>query len=110
MGPMGQDPAMAGGQPPMGGPAGQAPAPPGQNTQQPQEAQGGEALLEPIQQMSDMIVQLAGPEALAQILEGGLAQIMQSQQGQGQQQPQQPEVEPAATPVPGGEGFGAMDR
>jgi hypothetical protein len=47
--------------------AGLAAAEPGQGVQQPQEAAGGEALLEPIQQMSDMIVQLAGPEALAQV-------------------------------------------
>lgn len=102
--------------PPQGGapqgPAGGAPpevgaAPPGQGVQQPQEAAGGEALLQPIQEMSDMIVQLAGPEMLAQVLEQGLQQIMQSQ---GPQQPQGPQIEPAAQPVPGGEGFGAMDR
>jgi hypothetical protein len=105
-----QDPnAQAPPQAPPGGGGGAPPPEPGATppgaANPPQEAAGGEEFLQPIQEMSDMIVQLAGPEVLAQILEGGLAQIMQSQGGQ-----QGPPVEAAATPVPGGEAFGPMDR
>jgi hypothetical protein len=108
-----QDPNAQGAPPqaPPGGGGGAPPPEPGATppdaANPPQEAAGGEQFLQPIQEMSDMIVQLAGPEVLAQILEGGLQQIMQSQGGQGQQGPP---VEAAAAPVPGGEAFGAFDR
>lgn len=97
------------GAPPQGAaPPPQEPAAsaPGQNQIQPAEAQGGEDLLEPIQQMSDMIVQLAGPEMLAQVLQQGLDQLMNSaadQQGQAGPPPGQPPVEEAPQP---GAGFG----
>lgn len=99
------------GAPPQGGPEqsiapGQAASPTG-DAMPPAEAQNGEALLEPIQQMSDMIVQMAGPEALAQILQQGLDQLLNSAADGAQQGPP---VEAAATPAPGGEAFGAMDR
>ena len=99
-----QDP-NAGGAPPQGAappPQEPAAAAPGQNQLQPAEAQGGEDLLQPIQQMSDMIVQMAGPEQLAAILQQGLEQLMTEAQGaQGQ-----PPVEAVPQPVQGGEGFG----
>ena len=66
------------------------------------------ALMEPIQQMADLIVQLGGPEVLAQILEQGL-QVLQQQAPQGAQQgPRElgPEALPSSAPTPGGEGFG----
>ena len=94
-------------EPPVGAPP-QEPgaAEPGQGQQQPAEEEGGEALLEPIQQMSDMIVQLGGPEALAQVLQEGLMSLTQ---GQGQQGGGVP-IEAAEQPIPGGQGFGAVDR
>ncbi len=95
-------PPQAGGAPPAAPPQEPGAAEPGQGNIQPAEAQGGEELLEPIQQMSDMIVQMAGPEQLAAILQQGLEQLMAG----AEQGAQQPPVEAAPQPVPGGEGFG----
>jgi hypothetical protein len=72
-------------------------------TPQPQASpEGQEALMQPIQEMSNAIVELAGVEALAQVLQQGLQMIMQEQQPE-QQEPQLP----SAAPAPGGEAFGA---
>lgn len=72
-----------------------------------QTDQQNQQMLQAAGELGDQIIQIAGPEGLAKILQEGLQGLMQ----QGQQGPQQGAPTgaaglPSAAPEPGGAGFG----